>query len=49
MCGMLATLTGKNDDMIEKIDSRFDEVYGSIMGLNSKIGRAMEKINASLN
>jgi hypothetical protein len=32
-----------------KTNSQFDEVYGSIMGLNSKIGLAMEKINASLN
>jgi len=49
MCGMLANLVGKNHDMIVKTNSQFDEVYGSIMGLNSKIGLAMEKINASLN
>jgi hypothetical protein len=49
MSATLASLIGKNTDMIMSTNQQMDEVYGTIMGLNSKIGLAMEKINASLN
>jgi len=49
MSATLATLIGKNTDMIITANEQIDEVYGTIMGLNSKISLAMEKINASLN
>jgi len=49
MSATLANLIGRNTDMILTINGQIDEVYGTIMGLNSKIGLVQEKINASLN